>query len=87
MIWLDSQAAGGSVLPDPLQSGGRVSLSDPFPPPPMSPNFHQMKRGQPRASTDIGSPSGAASLISPRSSVTSEHSPRVAGGWLWWLGI
>jgi hypothetical protein len=94
MIWLESQpGAGGGALPlDPSGSSlsrGRVSLSDPYPPPPnaLSPNIHQWKRAQSRFSADLGSPPGGSSLISPRSSVTSEHSPRVAGGWLWWLGI
>jgi hypothetical protein len=94
MIWLESQPGGGSLhqstLPEFTQtsrhSRGVISLSDPFPPP-ASPNIHQWsKKNQSRYSSDLGSPPGG-SLISPRSSVTSEHSPRVAGGWLWWLGI
>lgn len=93
-IWMDSYAGGGALYNQELQSAAkvRVSLSDPFPPP--SPNWtrksiatqsrHSIGSIQPRGSGDHGS---LASLISPRSSVTSEHPPRFAGGWLWWLGL
>lgn len=97
MIWLESQPGGGSLYTSnqsvnestiSQQSKGRISLADPYPPPMASPNMHQWtRRSHSRYSGDVGSPSGGSSLLSPRSSTTSEHSPRILGGWLWWLGI
>lgn len=92
MVWLDTNPGGGALYnPDhqissiasPAQvSRGRISLSDPYPPPPTSPNFHNWNRKSHVASSHLSN-----DLVSPRSSVTSEHSPRIAGGWLWWLGL
>lgn len=97
MVWLENNAGGGALynstsqqsdhqlqsITSPTQiSRGRVSLSDPYPPPPTSPNFHTWNRKSYPASNHLSN-----DLASPRSSVTSEHSPRVAGGWFWWLGI
>ena len=94
MVWLDNNPGGGplynppasdhqlSSLVSPIQNlKGRVSLSDPYPPP-ASPNIHNWSRKSNTLSNHLSN-----DLLSPRSSVTSEHSPRVAGGWFWWLGI
>lgn len=95
MVWLDNNPGGGTLynpnisehqmssIASPSQVRGRISLSDPFPPPPTSPNFQNWNRkSQAAPSNHMNS-----ELTSPRSSVTSEHSPRIAGGWLWWLGL